>query len=381
MSEKRLKIVYLINELGKGGSERQLYLLLSNMDLTQVEPIVVVFNPSTLANYQASLTEAGIRVIEMPSGKNTVIKRLLYLVSCLRSERTQVVHSWSVHDNPYASLAGWFTGVPVRAGSMRDSIMNLGFQSLSRLERYFSIKCCPYIFVNANDIRDELIKIKVPHDKIVLLQNCAVLSLPPADPPAKVLNLPANLENHRVIGTVCNIRKKKNIHIFVQGLAQVMQEGDDLVGVIIGQPIPDEEEYYQTIKALINDLGVADQILLLGFRDDAPALMHYLDIFCLLSDHEGTPNVVMEAMAAGVPVIATRVGGIPQLVEHGITGLLIPPRDLNGFVSSLRILLANPSKAAQMGTAAHQAIKSNYSCVERANELMGVYKQLLKERR
>lgn len=374
---EKLKIVYLISELGKGGSERQLYLLLTHMDLSQVEPLVVVFNPSTLASYQPGLQSAGIRVIEMPPKENTIIKRLIYLAGLLRQERPHVVHSWSVHNNPYTSIAGFYAQTPVRVGSMRDSLNNRGFQGLPWLMKKLAIHFTPRIFINAESIRKELIDIKFPAEKIILLENCAALLPPPTVTPGEAFGLPENLVNRTVVGTVCNFRKKKNIHIFVQGLAQIMLENDDLLGVLIGQPIPDEEDYYHSIKDLINHLGMGEKIFLLGFRNDAPALMHHFDIFCLLSDYEGTPNAVMEAMAAGVPVIATRVGGIPQLVKHEVCGLLIPPRDVESFKSALCYLLSEPQVAERMGIAGREIIQTTYGCTHRAEELLNIYRKLL----
>ncbi len=380
MSEQsKLKIVFLISELGKGGSERQLFLLLTHMDFALIEPVVVVFNPCA-PSYQPELQAAGIRVIEIPPKKKNILARLLFLINLLLREQPQVVHSWSVHNNPYASLAGWVAQVPVRVGSMRDSLKNRDFQSLPWLLKKLAIRCIPIIFVNADSIKRELLAIKVSPKKIIILKNCVSKVVPPTGSPVEVFNLPHTASNCRIIGTVCNLRAKKNIHIFIQGLAQVMGDDENLIGVIIGQPIPEEQNYYHRIQSLIYQLNLTKRIFLLGFRDDAPVLMHYFDIFCLLSEYEGTPNAVLEAMAAGVPVIASAVGGIPDLIEHGVTGLLVPPGDKDAFALALRQLLENHDAAVKMGRDGQHAMLNYFNCTIRAKDLINNYIALLQER-
>ena len=132
-SDRSLKVIFLINELGKGGSERQLYLLLKHMDLKKAEPLVVVFNPSTLTDYADAIRALGIQVLPLPASKNSPLKRLLWLIRFFRTETPDVVHSWSAPDNPYSGIAGLFAGVRLRMGSLRNSLQNRSFLALPLL--------------------------------------------------------------------------------------------------------------------------------------------------------------------------------------------------------------------------------------------------------
>lgn len=372
-SDNRLKIIFLINELGKGGSERQLYLLLKHMDLNVAEPLVVVFNKSTLTDYADAIRALGIQVLPLPSSKNSPLKRLLWLIPFFRQEKPDVVHSWSAPDNPYAGIAGLFTGVPLRLGSFRDSLANQGFLSLPVLIQRMAIRICPFLVVNAQSIRDELIVRSISPERVFLLENCVEIPLYSAE-----VDLPEVLSGDvRLVGTVCNIRRKKNVHIFIEGLAMVLTRFPDLLGVIVGQPIPDELDYYQFIKQLIQEKGLTDKILLLGFRNDVPLLVRKFEIFCLLSDFEGSPNAVLEAMAAGRPVIASNTSGIPDLVQDGVTGYLVPPGDATAFASALEKMLNNP-KREEMGAKGRIRVESNCGCEDSAARLLELYQQLLK---
>ena len=374
-SDKKIKIIFLINELGKGGSERQLYLLLKHMDLDAADPLVIVFNPSALTDYGDNIRALGIQVIPLPSSKNSPLKRLLWLIRFLREEKPDVVHSWSAPDNPYAGTAGLFAGVPLRLGSFRDSLANRGFQSLPKLFQYLAIHTCPILVVNTQSILEELLVCGFSANNLFLVKNCVEI---PSD--SVGVDLPDSFSGEvQLVGTVCNIRRKKNIHIFIEGFSLLTNYYHNLRGVIVGQPIPDEFDYYQSIQRLIKEKGLTEKIFLLGFRDDAPLLVSRFEVFCLLSDFEGTPNAVLEAMAAGRPVIASNTSGIPDLVQDGVTGYLIPPGDATAFASALEKMLNNPHRE-EMGAAGRKRVESNYGCEQAAAQMLQLYQQLLKRK-
>lgn len=374
-SDKKIKIIFLINELGKGGSERQLYLLLKHMDLDAADPLVIVFNPSALTDYGDNIRALGIQVIPLPSSKNSPLKRLLWLIRFLRGEKPDVVHSWSAPDNPYAGTAGLFAGVPLRLGSFRDSLANRGFQSLPKLFQYLAIHTCPILVVNTQSILEELLVCGFSANNLFLVKNCVEIPSDSVD-----VDLPDSFSGEvQLVGTVCNIRRKKNIHIFIEGFSLLTNYYHNLRGVIVGQPIPDEFDYYQSIQRLIKEKGLTEKIFLLGFRDDAPLLVSRFEVFCLLSDFEGTPNAVLEAMAAGRPVIASNTSGIPDLVQDGVTGYLIPPGDATAFASALEKMLNNPHRE-EMGAAGRKRVESNYGCEQAAAQMLQLYQQLLKRK-
>jgi len=374
-SEKKIKIIFLINELGKGGSERQLYLLLKNMDLEAAEPLVVVFNPSALTDYADDIRSLGIQVFLLPPTQDSPLKRLFWLTQLFRKEKPDVVHSWSAPDNPYAGIAGLMAGVPLRMGSFRNSLKNRSFMALHPLFQKLVIHTCPYLLVNARSIREELIAGRIRSSKILLLNNCVEI-------PSTLHDVDRSknpLGNQRIVGMVSNIRRNKNIHVFIEGISSLANRYPDISGVIVGQSIPDEMDYYQSIQQLIRDKGLTERIFLLGFRDDAPLLVREFDVFCLLSNFEGSPNAVLEAMAAGCPVIATNTSGIPDLVQDGVTGYLVPPGDAAAFSDTLEKMLNNADRE-EMGTKGRNWVDSHCGCESSASRLLELYRQLLERK-
>ena len=367
MSSKKTKIVYLIGQLGLGGSERQLSLLLQHFDVGRYACSVVVFNPSPYYELTDVLKAAGIHVFTIPGYIKGILGRIRFLYTLFRQLSPDIVHSWTVHDNPYAGLVGWLARVPVRWGSVRGSIYEKGFQGLPWLFRWLSLHATSKLMVNARSIKTELIKIDIPPDKIIVLPNCTTLA-------AITAGLHANmLEQEKRVGMVGNLRSVKNHAMFIDAMAKVTSACSDVEVVIIGQPIPAEPELSRQLQKQIDSYSTNGQFRLLGHRQDVPALMRSFSVFCLTSRSEGTPNVILEAMAAARPVVATCVGGIPDLVQDGVTGFLVEPDDVDGFAKAVKTLLENPTLAEKMGEAGRRKVEQNYTCSLAVSRLTDAY--------
>lgn len=350
-----IRIIYLIGQLGLGGSERQLYLLLKHMDKTRFEPHVVVFNPS--ANYilDDDLRKADVQVHAIPSNVKGIFARIFWLYRLFRQIRPQVIHSWSIHDNPYAGLVGWMARIPRRLGSVRGSLVSEDFLNFHPILRWLILHSVQGHLVNSDAIADQMRGAGIPAKRIHVLQNCVEIQSSSA---AQFDGIPSDA---RVIGMVGNLRREKNYLMFVRGMAAIIPEFDNVYGVMVGQPVLNSDpEAPDQIRAEVEAKKVAGRLKMLGFRSDIPAVLSRLEIFCLTSDSEGTPNAVLEAMAAGLPVIATRVGGIPRIIDDGLSGLLISPGDSDGLASALRMLLNDPQLAHRLGNAAKKRAETEF---------------------
>jgi len=377
-ASSKIKVVYLIGELGKGGSERQLYLLVKHLDKQVIEPHIIVFNRSPNTVYTDELVEFGVHVNEIPKCVKGILRRILFLCKVVKSIKPQIIHSWSVHDNPYAGLVGFLTGVPVRLGSMRDSLKNQNFVALPKMIQYLSLWAVSSLFVNSRSIKKELVEINYPSQRIQILDNCVELVDYKDTLLVNEIIPDFSTDNFRLIGTVANIRRKKNIHIFIEGLSYIIKDYADVFGLIVGQSFTAEKQYYEEIKEQITNLGLENNVFLLGFFDNVPELMHHLSVFCLLSSYEGTPNVVLEAMAAARPVIATSVGGIPEIIQNGINGLLVEPENVGSFVEALKKLLSDSHLAVNLGQAGRQFVEEKFSPIVRSAQLVEIYQGLLR---
>ncbi len=153
-----------------------------------------------------------------------------------------------------------------------------------------------------------------------------------------------------LIGTVGRIHPRKDVETFVRAAAVVARQRPDARFVVVGvAEVPVEEEYFARVRALAAELGVADRLCFAGARADMPAVMHALDVFVLSSRHEGFGRVVGEAMAAGLPVVVTDEGALPELIEGDRCGLTAPPTDGAAFADRILRLCADASLRAALG--------------------------------
>jgi glycosyltransferase involved in cell wall biosynthesis len=154
--------------------------------------------------------------------------------------------------------------------------------------------------------------------------------------------------------------------------AQALNRQSDYYFVLAGEG-PDLEKFRQVTQ----DTGLANRVCFLGYRDDIPALLQCADIFVLPSHSEGMPMTVLEAMAAGKPIVATRVGGIPELIEHDVSGVLVEPRQPEVLTKALYQLAQDPVRRQQLGQAAQKRVAAQFTETEMVRKLMLVYQQLL----
>jgi glycosyltransferase involved in cell wall biosynthesis len=174
----------------------------------------------------------------------------------------------------------------------------------------------------------------------------------------------------RVVGTVGRVAAEKNQALLVRAMAP-------LVGPNVHLIIAGDGPLMAQLSALVDTLGVARFVHLLGARRDVPEVLNALDVFALSSDTEGLPLVVLEAMATGLPVVSTSVGGIPTVLDEGQTGFLVPAGDDAMLRDRLAALMANPSASRACGNGARSAAITRYSADRMQSDYLELYSRLL----
>ena len=184
-------------------------------------------------------------------------------------------------------------------------------------------------------------------------------------------------EESLVIGTVGRLAAVKDQATLVRGFAGLLEQvpegmADRLRLVLVGDgPCRGE------LEGLVDELGIRGQTWFAGDREDIPDLLRLLDLFVLPSLGEGISNTILEAMATGLPVVATRVGGNPELVDHGDNGLLVPSADPGAMAGALADLVADPDRLQAMGAAGLERVRSRFNWDRTVEEYLAVYDELL----
>ncbi|MEA3308129.1 MAG: glycosyltransferase, partial [Chloroflexota bacterium] len=215
-------------------------------------------------------------------------------------------------------------------------------------------------------------EVGIPRHKIVVIPNgidAQAFEHLPAKPQARArLGLPLN---STLVGTVARLNPVKRLDVLLQATALM----NDVHVVIVGAG-PE----WERLKTLRKQLGLADRVHLAGQQSNVPEWLAALDLFALTSDWEGMSNALLEAMAAGLPVVATAVGGTPEVVVDGETGFLVPPRDPNALAQAIIRLLRDPDLRHQMGEAGRARVAAHFSVEQMVRKTEALYEKLLAEK-
>jgi glycosyltransferase involved in cell wall biosynthesis len=233
----------------------------------------------------------------------------------------------------------------VRAGSRRELNPDKTDGQIA-LQRH-AYRCAHAIVANSSAARAQLEGEGVPASSIRVIPNGITVERFTPIPGARPV---------RTLVTVANLRPEKAHDVLLRAVAMLAPARPQLRLLVAG-----DGPRAADLRALASTLGIADRVDFLGHVDDVASLLGRAGAFVLASRSEAFPNAAMEAMAAGLPVIASAVGGLLDLVDHGRTGLLVPVDDPGAFAGAIDQLMADPARAARIGAAARQDVMTRYS--------------------
>ncbi len=184
---------------------------------------------------------------------------------------------------------------------------------------------------------------------------------------------PLSSESGRLIlGAMGRLSPEKGFDLLIRAVAKRIALGDPIDLVIAG-----DGDQKETLQRLIDELGLGNRIRLTGYCEDVIGFYESLDLFVLSSLREGLPNVLLEAMAIGVPILSTRVAGVPRLIEHGRNGWLVGCGDEETLADAIGRLIANPAHCGRMAKAARETVERQFSFEERARRQCELYRTLI----
>jgi glycosyltransferase involved in cell wall biosynthesis len=281
------------------------------------------------------------------------------LVARLRAVRPAVLHSFLFHANLAGRVAGRLAGVPRVISSVRVCEVDRPWRAaLDRLtQRWMDLETCV-----AGAVRDYTRRAAgIPDRKLAVIHNG--VEIPDGAPTA------GRAPGRRVL-TVAHLRPQKGIPDLLRAAPGVLAAHPDATFTIVGGG--DVDAYRRMAAAA----GMGGAVTFAGETADAGPHFRSADLFVLPSRWEGCPNAVLEAMAAGLPVVATTVGGTPELVVDGETGRLAPPGSPGMLAVAIRELLADPVRARAMGEAGRRRVAESFSVARMVREHEALYERL-----
>ncbi len=316
----------------------------------------------------------------------TDVRALAALVTLLRRLRPHLVHARSAKARFLAPLAARLARVPVTLQTVHGWSFNNAVDRrrplFVRLERLARKLCDATVLVSQQDLVEGMALGVLPPsavargEAIVIRSGIDLTAVAPLDGPARRAFRAAQgvPDTRPVISLVQRLSPPKTPLVFVRALPRILAERPDAVAWIVGDgPLAASAE--QAVTAA----GLAGRVAFLGLRKDMPDILSASDVIVHSSIREGLPRVVLEALAVGTPVVATAVGGVPDVLADGVNGLLVPPEDPAALAGAVLATLADPAATARRVQAGHAAVRP-FSARQMLDEQHALYRRLLARR-
>jgi glycosyltransferase involved in cell wall biosynthesis len=345
--DRRLRVVTLIDNPDiTGGGERMAVTIALRLDPTRFDRTLCATREVPGPKFDLELREAGTRVISLERRSRADLSAWWPLVSLLRRERVDILHAHKFGSNVWGTVIGRLARVPIVIaheqtwGPAEFSAVGQSFRAV--MDREVIGRGVDLFFAVSRADQRRMIQLEgVDGRRICVLPN----AVPPVRPTRHDVRAELRIpQGAAVVGTVCQLRPQKALDLLVSAAGHLRPEFPDLRVLIAG----DGAERGQLEQQIQAD-GLEETVLLLGTRTDVPDVIAAFDVAVCCSNYEGTPLSVMEYMGTGKPVVATRVGGVPELIEHGVHGLLCEVGDVAGLAGAVAELLRDPERRARMG--------------------------------
>jgi glycosyltransferase involved in cell wall biosynthesis len=390
------KVIHVITRLDYGGSSQNTMLTVLGHDPAQFEALVVAGYPgcwdaqggqaATEENCRR-LEKAAVRWMLLPALTREIhllkdMQALWQLICLFRHERPALVHTHTSKAGVLGRVAAWFARVPVIVHTPHGHVFYGHFGPFRswlflQIERALSAMTDRLIALTESERQDHLDRAVGKPDRFAVVPS-GIDREKFGRARAQGKQLPEWFgcpPKALVVGSVGWLTDIKGHEYLIEAIAKLKRDFPALHLVIIGSG-----DRHDALLRQAESAGLRDAVHLLGHRDDIETCLAGMDLFVLPSLNEGMGRALIEAMSAGLPVIASRVGGIPAVVSHERTGLLVPPGDAGALADALRRLLDRPEWAAQLGMAASRSMDWRYGSVSMVHAIESIFTEVLSVR-
>jgi len=369
--KERIVVLHVIDALGLGGAERFLVELCRALPSDRYQVIVsTVSGDGPRAN---DLCQAGIEVFSLQARSNWELTAVFRLARFMRRRGVDIVHTHLFVGGVFGRLAALLAGVPITITTEQNAYAPGHLPPRSQIVADALLaRFTDRLVAVSQGARDYLVQVeRVSPAKIRVVPNAIPWPEPvcPADVEAARRDLGAGGRSP-LLGTVARLTVQKGLSYLLQALSTLRARFPGIYCVIVGDgPLRSD------LESLAVRLGLEDHVRFCGLRRDVPAILQSLDLFVLPSLFEGLPVALLEAMAAGRPVVATRVAGSSEVIEDGVNGRLVPPADAAALAEAMAELLDDPEQAQALARRGQEIVRQRYT-IDRVTE---AYERLYEE--
>jgi len=361
------------------GAEVQLKVLLSKLVLRpDLNLSVILFNGGRLGK---EIEKLGIPVAIFPEAEWGSGKMFLELVRKFKQSDAKIIHTHKYKDTILAAPAAKLCGIPYVVRTVHG--LREPFEGLRafKMSLYESIertvhRLCVNSIIGVSSQIERRYRAEGAVSRVVCIRNGIDLDRRLTHVDRNRLRRDLGVDSGTcLIGTVGRLTPVKGLSYLLQSISILLRQRANVRLLIVGDGVIRKD-----LEAQARDLGIGENVVFLGHREDTEALLQALDIFVLPSLNEGIPMALLEAMAASRAVVASRVGGIPEIVEDGVEGILVEPMDATQLAENCGRLIESPEIAMKMGEQARKRVVQEFSAVAMADRVAGLYKELVRSR-
>lgn len=375
---RTIRVVLVVDDLGYGGAERQVVELANNMDSSCFDVHVCSLSDNLPLSNTLNDAAQKLHVIRKRNRYDFTVP--LRLARLLKERNAHIVHGFLFGAEIASRLAGRMAGTRVVIGSERNANHPMAKRHVLAYKctmRYVDIVVANSnagAASNARMFNQPLSAYRVVHNGVDAnrFQPAAAAAI------RKQLRVPASA---RIVGVFANFKKQKNHAMTFRAFRRVLEAFPDARLLLVGDPPADSrgklDAYYAQLQRLVDDLGIRDRCMFVGHQNVTEHLYPACDVTVLSSYHEGTPNVLLESMACGVPVVATRVCDNEYIVKEGEAGYLVDVDDDATMADRIGRVLGDCTQRREMGQNARQWVCDEFSTKRLAEKMADVYTELL----
>ncbi len=371
-----MKIFHLINTLSAGGAELHLLTLCRYLKRQGVEVVVACLREQVKGSrsLRPDFEKEHIRVVNLQADSRYDWRFLGRIVRLLNIERPQMLHTHLPRADIAAALIHRFTRSPVFLCSVHGIYRHRWFGSWAAPLMRQAYQEADRVIAISSAVKNWLGEdCGVPADKVTVIH----YGIEPERfvYPKMDLREVWKRKGQMVVGSIGRLEVGKGFDCLIHAMSIVQTYTPHAVLLIAGH---DPLGYSQTLQMLIDRLKLCGRVQLVGFQSDPPSFLHALDVFAFASHSEGFGQVVIEAMAASKPVVASGIPPLTEIVVDGETGLLVEPGDSRAFANAIIWLFTHPEEAQQMGRRGCERVQSHFSAERMLHETLSLYSALMR---
>ena len=379
--QNKTKVLFVITKSNFGGAQKYVYDLATNIPKDKFDITVALGGSGLLIQ---KLNEKGIRVLPIPSLARDVntandLSAFFELLSIFRNERPDVVHLNSAKAGGVGALAARFARVPKIIFTAHGWAFN---EARSQLQciiiKFFSwitVLLSHNTITVSDAVKNDTRNWPLMGNKIVVIKNgIKEPEFYTKDSARERLFALAETEltpDAFIVGTIAELHKSKGLQYAIEAFAKLAQKNQNMRYFVLGSG--DEKE---RLDALVRHYGLQERVFLLGFVEDAARFLMAFDVFILSSTTEALGLVLLEAGHAGLPVVASNIGGIPEIIEDGKTGILVQPRDSRGLADAIKKIFDSHTMRMSLGTTLNKKIVDDFSLEKALSKTLSLYEKM-----